>query len=297
MNKKFALGITVLTFLLIIIIWGRSSTNFSFEFKSNDLSKIINENLPGNNGQYAVYIEDLSDGENYSLRSLDSFPAASLYKLFLLAAALKEIEDGNLEIEDQLSISKQELINSLGEDEFGIEDLPNQVEFSIQEALERVGRISDNFAAIMLGNKIGWEKVQNMANNLGAKNTSVKDPIQTSTEDIALFFKKLYLKEIASVKVSQDLEKYLSLSRLNDRIPAGLPEGVKVIHKTGELSGVRHDAGVVYLTDKTNGSNKTYLIVLMSKNLQYEDKGVETLARISKEVYEYFKNKSGPTGN
>lgn len=295
MNKKFALGITVLISLLLVTLWGQTSSNFSFEFKSNDLSEIVNENLPGNNGQYAVYIEDLSDGENYSLRSLDSVTAASLYKLFLLAAALKEIEDGNLKLEGQLSISKQELIKNLGEDEFGIEDLPNQIEFSIQEALERVGRISDNFAAIMLGNKIGWEKVQQMVSDLGAKNTSIKDPIQTSAEDIALFFKKLYRKEIVSVKVSEELEKYLALNQFNDRIPAGVPKDTRVIHKTGELAGVRHDAGIVYLTNLTNKSNKSYVIVLLSKDLQYEDEGVEALARISQRVYEYFQHKSDLT--
>lgn len=289
MKKKFVLGIVILMLLTIIIVYGRVSSKFSFEFKSNNLSKIVNENLPGNNGQYAVFIEDLGDGEIYSLRSLDSFPAASLYKVFLLAAVLKEIEDGGLRLEDVLSASKEHLVDILGKDEFGIDDLPDQVEFTVEEAMVRIGRISDNFSSIMLGDKIGWDKVQQMANELGAKNTFIKDPIQTSAEDIALFFKKLYRREIISVKVSEEIEKYLALNQLNNRIPAGVPDGVKVIHKTGELSGVRHDAGIVYL------ANRPYVIVLMSKNLKYEDEGVKTLAKISKAIYDYFQDKSNLT--
>lgn len=297
MKKKFVIGIVILMLLTITIVYSRHTSNFSFEFKSDKLSKIITDSLPVDNGQYAVYIEDLGDGEIYSLRSLDSFPAASLYKIFLLAATLREIENGRLKIEDGLFISRQELIKSLGEDEFGIDDLPDQVEFSVEEAMVRIGRISDNFAAIMLGDKIGWDKVQSLVLELGAKNTSIQDPIQTSAENIALFFKKLYRKEIVSVKVSEEVEKYLSLNQLNNRIPAGVPDGVKVIHKTGELSGVRHDAGIVYLTNKTNESNKSYVIVLLSKDLKYEDEGVETFVKISKEVYEYFEKKCGLVGN
>lgn len=309
MKKKFVLGIVILMFLTIIIVYGRHTSNFSFEFKSDKLSKIINDNLPASptggpadNGQYAVYIEDLLDEESYSLRSLDSFPAASLYKLFLLAATLKEIEEGRLKLEDGLSVNKMNLVDTLGEDEFGIDDLPDQVEFTVEEAMIRIGRISDNFAAIMLGNKIGWDKVQSLALELGAKNTSIQDPIQTSAEDIALFFKKLYRREIVSIKISEEVEKYLSLNQLNNRIPAGVPDGVRVIHKTGELSGVRHDGGIVYLTNSTderssssNKSNRSYIIVLMSKDLKYEDEGVETLARISKAVYDYFQDKSNLT--
>lgn len=289
MKKKYTLGVVILLLLIMIIVYGRASSNFSFEFKSNNLSKIISNSLPTDNGQYAVYIENFSDGENYSLRSLDSFPAASLYKVFLLAVALREIENGRLKIEDGLSASKEHLVDILGKDEFGIDDLPDQVEFTVEEALQRVGRISDNFAAIMLGDKIGWDKVQQMANELGAKNTFIKDPIQTSAEDIAIFFKKLYRREIISVKVSEEIEKYLALNQLNNRIPAGVPDGVKVIHKTGELSGVRHDAGIVYL------ANRPYVIVLMSKNLKYEDEGVKTLAKISKAIYDYFQDKSNLT--
>lgn len=260
-------------------------STFKFGFRSEELSKIVQDRLKDKDGEYAVYIEDLTDGEKYTLRSSDSFLAASLYKVYLMAAVLKEIEDGRLKMEDGLSSSKDHLEEVFGDSDFGYEDAPDQIEYTVEEALERVGRISDNFASIMLAEKIGWDKVVAMADSLGVENTKIKAPISTSASDIGEFFKDLYQKKVVSESVSNRIIDLLSLSQLNDRIPAGVPDDIKVVHKTGELSGIRNDAGIVYL------EGRAYVIVLMSKNLKYEDDGVETLVNISKGVYEYFKVK------
>src|SRR4051794_30998225 len=70
-------------------ILGLNST-YNFDFKSKGLAKIIQHDLPSDNGEYAVYIKDLSGSQNYSLNSNVQFPAASLYKLYLMTAVLKE---------------------------------------------------------------------------------------------------------------------------------------------------------------------------------------------------------------
>src|SRR5258708_34797692 len=46
--------------------------------------------------------------------------------------------------------------------------------------------------------------------------------------------------------------------RFNEGIPAGLPRGTRVAHKTGELTGHHHDGGVVFV----NGRPRYILIVL-----------------------------------
>lgn len=316
---KLGFVVLILVFLVIIsslIIPGRMSSplispgffqgfnltsTYFFVFKSEGLSNIVQSSLRDKSGEYALYIEDLSDGENYSLRSSDTFPAASLYKLYLMAAVLKEIDNGKLTMETRINASKSSLVEEFGGVDFGYEDIDDSdvIEYTIDEALTRVGRISDNFAAIMLMDKIGRKEVQDIIDSTGATSTSLTSPISTSASDIGLFFKLLYKGEIVNKDVSEKLIEFLSLNQLNNRIPAGLPEGIKVIHKTGELAGVRHDAGIVWLnstpgvtgTDSPGVGERAYVIVLMSKDLKYEDEGVETLANISKDVYEYFRKK------
>jgi beta-lactamase class A len=38
----------------------------------------------------------------------------------------------------------------------------------------------------------------------------------------------------------------LERQRINDRIPAGLPKTAVVAHKTGNLPGLIHDAGIIF---------------------------------------------------
>lgn len=268
----FVLLIFILVFLSSFIFKGplKNISTFKFVFRSQGLSQIVDGNLRGVKGDFSIYIEDLGDGEKYSLRPNDIFPAASLYKLYLMAAVLKEVElTSEVTMQTKLSASKAHLVEVYGGVDTGYEEAPENISYTIEEALTRIGRVSDNFASIMLAEKIGWDKVSD----------------STSSLTVADFFKKLYRQEIVNANVSGKLIEFLSLNQLNNRIPAGLPEGMRVIHKTGELARVRHDAGIVYLP------GREYVIVLMSQNLQYEDGGVEVLAKISKEVYEYFKSK------
>ena len=264
-----------------------SNFSFMFETQSSGLSKVVGERLAGADGEYAVYIEDLSDGENYGLKQYDSFPSASLYKVFLMAAVLKKVENGELTLDSKVSSTKKHLASVLGSVDFGYEEAPEEISYTIQIALERVGRISDNFASLMLAEKVSWDQVQEVVDSIGTTNTIIKSPIRTSAADVGLFFKKLHQKEVVSPKVSEQIMEFLSLNNINDRIPAKLPEGVKTVHKTGELSRLRHDAGLVYFAYSTTG----YVIVLMSKDLQYEDQGIEVLANLSKDVYDYLKSK------
>lgn len=296
---KNALSVTLITLLLGVMLssnigqgpfnktFFNFSSSFNFIFKSQGLAKIVQNNLTGGNGEFSIYITDLIDAENYTLNSSDIYPAASLYKLYLMAAVMKEMDKGELGLDDNVSSNIDHLEEVFGSIDFGYNGDEGDIEYSVEETLERVGRVSDNFAAIMLAEKVGWDKVQKAAYDSGATATTIKSPIFTTASDIANFLKLLYQDKIVSPAASEQIRQFLKLSQLNNRIPAGLPEGIEVVHKTGELSRVRHDAGIVYL----GGSERAYVIVLMSKDLKDENEAVETMAKISKEVYEYFSKK------
>jgi beta-lactamase class A len=70
--------------------------------------------------------------------------------------------------------------------------------------------------------------------------------------------------------------------KFNDIIPAKLPTNVKVAHKTGSITGVRHDSGIVFLPD-----GKKYVLVLLSKALENETAGVQAMADVSELLYHY----------
>lgn len=288
---------------LISIISSQSQWSFNFledklgisthnKFENSKLIPLVGRVLDGKSGDFYIYIESLvgeeKDHQGLAVREEEVVPSASLYKLFLMAAALKQVEKGNLKLDSQISASQSHLQDVLGGKEFGYEDIDSEtIAYSLDEILTRIATISDNYAAIMLAEKIGWDRVQDLAEEIGAHKTTIKSPISTSAYDVAILLKRIYQKDFLSPESSEMMLNYLSKSKINNRIPAKLPKDLKIAHKTGELSRIRHDAGIVFL------EGRPYLIVLMSQNLVGEDDGVETLAEVSKEVYDYFNSPVG----
>jgi len=256
----------------------------------------IEDFLTERQGDYAIYVKDLTTGgkRNVYINSDQAFEAASLYKLFLMAATFEAINEGKLTLDTEISAKLSHLEEVLGSVDYGYQELPGDevATYTVRECLDRIARISDNYAAIMLAEKVGWDSVQTTADKIGAVNTTIKTPISTSAEDVGLLLEKIYLGEIVSFESSEQIINMLATAQINNRIPAKLPKTnpstgsqLKIAHKTGELSQVRNDAGIVFL------DGNPYIIVMMTKNLKYEDEGIENLAEISKMVFDYYDSK------
>lgn len=304
MSSKTKSALAILIGLLAVVslgklldsskVLGESVSIYTFDIakklrlenENSPLGQVVQKNLSSGSGTYGIYIESLEYGEKYLLNPEESFETASLYKLVAMAAVLEKVDRGEWKLEDKVRANRADLVKIFGGLDFGYESSQSQIVYSLDEALIRVGRISDNFAAIMLTQKLRQEGPQDpmieMARSLGMESTRFGDDSSTNAEDMAVFLKALYKGEIVSKTVSEKLSEYLSLSKINDRIPALLPPEIKVVHKTGELSRLRHDVGIVYL------DNSPYIIILLSKELKDEDEGVKRMAQISKDVYEYF---------
>jgi beta-lactamase class A len=66
----------------------------------------------------------------------------------------------------------------------------------------------------------------------------------------------------------------------NDRIPAGLPPGIRVAHKTGEITAHSHDAAIVYPPGR-----KPYVLVVLTRGIQDGIRSSKLIADISSIVY------------
>ena len=68
----------------------------------------------------------------------------------------------------------------------------------------------------------------------------------TTAADIAALYSMLVNGQIVNDDASQEMLRLLESQQINDRLPAYLPEGTVVAHKTGNLDGLVHDAGVIF---------------------------------------------------
>lgn len=315
----------MLVILLLIIVLPRflGDSYHSFQYQKDQLPEIvntpeleslINQELAGKEGSYGIYIQSLSDTDIYGLNYKEIFPAASLYKLVLIAVTLQQLEEGKLKLEDEVVGDTNYLKEVLGGVDFGYGE-SSKITYTVGHILDRIGRVSDNFASIMLTSEVRnrakqigkvTDPLADLSRQLGLEGTSFEGIPTTTAQDVAKIFKLADEGHLVSKEVSSNFLKILFSSQINDRIPAKLPEGVKIAHKTGELRDIRHDAGIVYLAfkepteasvsakisnEQSSFTNEGYIIVLLSKGLKFEDDGVEILANISKRVYDYFSSK------
>lgn len=261
------------------------------EIPKNMLSEIAEKYLLSSGGEYAIVIKNLKTGENYFYNENKKFDSASLYKIWIMVVAFQKIKDGALKEDDVLSIPIDYLDNTLststptptpvGFSPTPSEEEPKIISMSTKDAIERMITISDNYAALLVASRSGNANVAKFLKNYDFKNSNFKQPPQTSAEDIALFFEKLYNGEIIDEQYSEKMISIFKKQTLNDRIPKYLPKNAIIAHKTGELFNSKHDAGIVY------SSGGDYIIVVLSNSKDVK-KTSEAIANFSREVYDYF---------
>lgn len=248
------------------------------------LGQVVEEALSGSRGSYGISIKNLKTGEAYTQGDTISYESASLYKLWVMAVVYQQIKDGKLSEEDKLSQDIATLNKKFNIATDAAELTDGKVSMTVGEALTQMITISDNYAALLLTERV---KVPSLtaflkANDLNGSAVGTGSKLPTTTaHDVMLFLDKLYMRQLADEEYTLKMLELLKQQRLNTKVPKYLPLAVQVAHKTGEIDEYTHDGGIV------NAPSGDYIIVVMSKS---DDPNVanERIAQVSKAVYNYF---------
>lgn len=247
---------------------------------SPGLTSAVNKALEGTKGTYGIIIKNLKTGESYCQNENRIFEPASLYKLWIMGTVFDQIKKGKF-TEDLVLTADVSYLNK----KFGItDDASGIISLTVHEALEKMITVSDNYAALILTDKVTLSAVTNYLKDNNFNDSKVgggtKSPL-TSPADIASLPEKLYKGQLASPEYSSKMLELLRLQRLNGGLPKYLPESVTFAHKTGELEPFTHDAGIAYT------GMGDYIIVVFSET-DSRELAQERIALVSKEVYNYF---------
>lgn len=226
-----------------------------------DLQKIIDNFAASNSDKWGIVVKDLSTGQMASYHSDRQIESASLYKLFVAQRIFQRIDLGQLDYNAQAGGGSGR---------------------SIDDCLTIMINISDNTCGRALGDILGWG-AQNQALQVeGYKQTDLSTPQQTSAQDVALLLNRLYDGTLLSPNSTQKFMGLLKDQRVNNRLPQGLPAGTVIAHKTGDLDGVVHDAGIVY------GPKTNYLVVVTSGEWDAPGNVPPMFADLSQQLWNYF---------
>jgi beta-lactamase class A len=80
-------------------------------------------------------------------------------------------------------------------------------------------------------------------------------------------------------RADADMMAILKRQKFNDAIPAGVPPGTSVAHKTGNITGIHHDAAVVF-------APRPYVLVVLVRGIDDQKKSAALMADLSRAVYQ-----------
>jgi len=226
-------------------------------------------------GKYGVYFQDLQTKDSFEINGEEKMQSASLIKLPVLLTLYREGDAGRVNLDTVYKLQAADKREGAGM----LINQPEGFEVTYRKMAELMGKQSDNTAFYIVSRILGAEKIQETIDALGMKDSSFVDQI-TTPEDIGLFFRKLYREGVISQKGRDEIMSFLTDTIWEDRIPAGVPEGIKVTHKIGTLTGVISDAGIVF-------APKPFVLVIMSQDAN-EIEAKKALPEITKKIYEMW---------
>jgi beta-lactamase class A len=107
----------------------------------------------------------------------------------------------------------------------------------------------------------------------------------TTSADLATLLEAIEKGTVLSSSSSSEMREILLAQEFNEKIPAGLPPGTRVAHKTGEITAVSHDAAVVYPPGR-----KPYVLVVLTKGIRESKASGTLIADISRIVWNHSVN-------
>ncbi len=220
--------------------------------------------------------------------------AASTMKVALVLAAYRLADAGTLDLDSQVPVhsgfdsvapgARFEMDRSEDSDEetWRRMDTPVALRWLASRAIVK----SSNLATNLLLESVGLPAVAEALQVVGTTDSIVARGIEdaparerglqnlVTAADLALTLRQLDAHRVASPQSCQEILATLAAQQINDGIPVGLPPGTKVAHKSGWVTGISHDAGIVYPDDCP-----PYVLVVCTTSELTEDESLALIAR------------------
>ncbi|HEX5415953.1 MAG TPA: serine hydrolase, partial [Chloroflexota bacterium] len=206
------------------------------------LQGVLDQVYAKNSGVMGVYVQNLKTGETASIDANAKLRSASLYKLLVLTSAYERVQSGALKTDQVITLSQAAF------DVDPYNEWTPGTQTTVSCAMQAMITVSSNSAAEMLIEEVGGTaRVTKDMQALGLTQSQIgDDTAYTSPADIAKLLDGIYHRTLVSPQASDAMLKLLLAQQHNDRLPLPLPVGIKVAHKTGELTDLRNEAGIVY---------------------------------------------------
>lgn len=248
---------------------------------STDLNKLCDE-LPFHTGWY---LNNLRTGETAHRNGHVVVPSASTRKIAIMMAALKAVHESKLALEQPVTIEAKYQKNDSGCFQFLLPGFT----LPLRDVLVMMIIVSDNTCTGTVVDMLGLDPINALCQSIGMRGTTHRYGIPpsgmagytpapetnaTTPADVGLLLERI-LQGSQDPAIAAQLGStpalcqlgldILSWQRLRNRLPARLPHGTKVAHKTGTTARNHNDAGIIY-----QGNQPLFILTAYSDEVPLE---------------------------
>lgn len=248
----------------------------------------------------AVAFQHLGTGVTFAVNDRERFHAASTMKVPVMMAFFEAVDGGALKLDEPIEVRNEfqsimdGSVYTLDPAEDGDPDLYQAVGRSLplEELIRRMIVRSSNLATNLLIERIGAPTVMDLMRRLEIYDLRVLRGVEdqkaydagmnnvTTANDLRLVMKTIADGTTFSPASADRMIDVLKAQEFNEKIPAGLPPGTPVAHKTGDITGIHHDAAIVLPPGE-----EPYVLVVLTAGFQDEREADRAIAEISRAVW------------
>jgi beta-lactamase class A len=236
----------------------------------------------------------------WSYNADEWFHAASTMKLAVLLGVFHEVQKGNIRLQDTVHV-RNKFRSVIDGSAFNL-DLNRDADAVVYQHLGRTMTVhrlayqmiitSSNFATNLLVDVIGVAAIEEALAELGIQGLRVRRGVEdqvafdagvnneVTANGLLALLRALAEERACSPEASRQMLEIMLDQRFKSGIPAGLPQAARVAHKTGNITTVHHDAGIVYLEDR-----RPYVLVVLTQ-FKPENARSSAVKDVSRDVYE-----------
>lgn len=233
------------------------------------------------------------------------FHAASTIKIPVLVGVFAAIEEGELDLESRIHV-RNRFFSVVDGAPYRVQsgrDANSTVYASIgktmkvRELAHHMIVTSSNLATNLLVDIVGLDRMQETLRQMGVEGVKLRRGVEderafaeginneVTADGLVQVLRYVDEEKAVSREASEQMLEILHQQEFRSGIPAGLPDDARVANKTGEISTVAHDTGLVYLP----GDRKPYALAILSRWDARQTSGRrDTLASISRAVYRHL---------
>lgn len=226
------------------------------------------------------------------------FHAASTMKVPVMIELFRQADAGTLKLDEPLVV-RNEFRSIVDGSRYSLsvgDDSDREVyanvgkPMSLRALNEAMITVSSNFATNLLIDRLGVENVQKTVAALGAGGMQVLRGVEdskafekglnnsTTARGLLVLLEKIGRGAAVNARADAEMVNVLARQRFADAIPAGLPPGTRVAHKTGNITRIHHDAAIVY-------GPRPYVLVVLVRGIQDQKVSGPLIAEISRTVW------------